>query len=129
MLVLCPSILFTSQVMTTMDTIQDSFFAGHFLTSFFSTRLAKFPPRTLIYVSFDEDSYHDNLHVLTVLIGDMIPPGVVSDHYYDHYSLLKTVELNFHLGDLGQNDVTAQAFELPGNLRPPPTGRPTHVRS
>jgi len=70
--------------------------------------------RTLIVVTFDEDDeLFGRNQVWTVLLGS---PGVLknsgaSDNgSYNHYSLLKTVEDNWSLGDLGRNDKNAKAF-------------------
>lgn len=77
------------------------------------------PKGTLIVVTFDEadynaDSYDTNYdgpnQVYTVLLGDMIPPGTTFDRPYNHYSLIKTIEKNFQLGDLGKNDRDANWF-------------------
>jgi hypothetical protein len=50
---------------------------------------------------------------MTVLLGDAIPAnlqGTSNDTKYNHYSILKTVENNWDLGNLGQNDEKATAF-------------------
>lgn len=75
------------------------------------------PPRTLVIVTYDEADYqaayatdtglksdYDGPNqVYTVLLGDMIKPGV-SDGASNHYSILKTIEKNFDLPSLGKND-------------------------
>jgi acid phosphatase len=56
-----------------------------------------------------------NNKVYSALLGSAIPSQSVdmSDHtYYDHYSILATVEENWGLGNLGRNDVTANPFKL-----------------
>lgn len=77
------------------------------------------PKGTLIVVTFDEadynaDGYDTNYdgpnQVYTVLLGDMITPGTSFDRPYNHYSLIKTIEKNFALGDLGKNDRDANWF-------------------
>ena len=50
-------------------------------------------------------------HIYTVLLGDMISPGKQHEGY-NHYSLLKTVEQNFNLADLGKNDRDANYFQF-----------------
>jgi Phosphoesterase family len=45
--------------------------------------------------------------VYTAFVGNGVKPGSSSDVRYDHYSLLKTVELGLDLGDLGKNDASA----------------------
>lgn len=60
---------------------------------------------TLIVVTFDESANplsqmvrgsHPN-HIYTALLGGMVRPGMISDLPYSHYSLLRTIELNFGL--------------------------------
>lgn len=81
---------------------------------------SRLPPRTLVVVTYDEadfdaaydhtvvgqdgDSCYDGPNqIYTVLLGDMITPGVQSEGS-NHYTLLKTVEKNFGLPSLGKND-------------------------
>ena len=76
------------------------------------------PSGTLVVVTFDESdflkkfsegkkyTYDGPNQIYTVLLGDMIEPGVQSEAY-NHYNLLKTIEVNFGLGDLGKNDAAA----------------------
>jgi len=70
---------------------------------------------TLVVVTFDESSNSIRQAVLrssrpnivyTVLLGDMTKGGTTSDVLYSHYSLLRTVEMNFGLSpSLLANDV------------------------
>ena len=71
------------------------------------------PAGTLVVVTFDEadfdatgyDTNYDGPNqIYTVLLGDMIEPGSSFSTPYNHYSLIKTIEKNFGLGDLGKND-------------------------
>ena len=85
-----------------------------------------FPPNTLVVVTYDEADfeasydtkakakyYYDGPNqIYTVLLGDMIKPGTVSYEGYNHYSLIKTIEQNFSLGDLGKNDKEANWFRF-----------------
>lgn len=82
-------------------------FGGKWLDSFLSTRLSKFPPRTAIIVTWDEDDYTEANQVLTFMIGDMLKAGTTDNTKYDHYSMLATIEDNWALGNLGLNDKTA----------------------
>ncbi|KAI0864058.1 phosphoesterase family-domain-containing protein [Xylaria cubensis] len=70
--------------------------------------------RTLIVLTFDEsESYSGPNNVFTVLLGNAVPSskvGTTDSTRYDHYSLTKTVEDNWALGNLGQNDVSAVSF-------------------
>ncbi len=96
------------------------------LESFFTAmrlpgRDSHLPNNTLVVVTFDEadfeaDSekgkkyYYDGPNqIYTVLLGDMIEPGIEAG-LYNHYSLLKTIEQNFMLGDLGKNDEESNWF-------------------
>jgi len=76
------------------------------------------PEGTLVVVTFDESDFLQSFddgkkytydgpnQVYTVLLGDMIEPGVEYEAY-NHYNMLKTIEQNFGLGDLGKNDAGA----------------------
>jgi Phosphoesterase family len=69
---------------------------------------------TLIVVTFDESDFQlpgtaDN-HIFTALLGPMIAPGSTDAARYSHYSLLRTVEDNFHLGTLNRKDAAAKPF-------------------
>ena len=69
--------------------------------------------RTLIILTFDEGLTIGTNQVYAVLLGGAVPSaqvGTTDNTAYDHYSLLKTVETNWNLGDLGENDVDATAF-------------------
>ena len=87
-------------------------FAGKFLDSFFSQRLAKFPPGTLIFITWDEDDYLTNNQISSIAIGDMIKPGTEDNTQYNHFSLLRTIEDNWLLGDLGRYDATTNSFQF-----------------
>ncbi|MEJ2415624.1 MAG: alkaline phosphatase family protein [Exilibacterium sp.] len=97
----------------------ESFFAG----LNFPGPDSKLPPRTLVVVTYDEadfEAFYDKgkkytydgpNQIYTVLLGDMIAPGQQHEGY-NHYSLLKTIEKNFNLGDLGKNDRDANWFQF-----------------
>ncbi|MBI4923161.1 MAG: hypothetical protein HY834_15570 [Devosia nanyangense] len=82
-------------------------FADKWLASRFGPLLhdARFMKGMLFVVTFDEADHGNG--VFTVLFGDMVQPGSVSDTAYDHYSLLRTIEDGFGLGSLGRNDAAA----------------------
>lgn len=64
-------------------------------------------------LTFDGGSYSRNNQVYAVLLGSAVPTnkrGITIGTAYGHYSVLKTVEVNWGLGNLGQNDVGANAF-------------------
>ena len=82
------------------------------------------PERTLVVVTFDEadfekgytkamsSTYDGPNQIYTVLLGQHLEPCVEADEGYNHYSLLRTVEQNFGLGDLGKNDAEANWFRF-----------------
>lgn len=85
-----------------------------------------FPPNTLVVVTYDEADfeasydpstskkyYYDGPNqIYTVLLGDTIQPGGVAYEGYNHYSLIKTIEHNFGLDNLGKNDKDANWFKF-----------------
>ncbi|KAI0133784.1 phosphoesterase family-domain-containing protein [Xylariales sp. AK1849] len=69
--------------------------------------------RTLVILTFDEcENYLAANRVFTVLLGGAVTgqEGTTDSTRYNHYSLTKTVEDNWGLGDLGENDVDATPF-------------------
>lgn len=70
--------------------------------------------RTLVILTFDEsESYISTNQVYAALLGSAIPQsrvGTSDGTKYNHYSLTKTVEVNWGLSDLGENDVGATPF-------------------
>lgn len=87
-------------------------FAGEWLHSFLGPRYAKFPDNTLFVITWDEDDYSEENRIFTSISGSMIKPGSVDNTLYSHYSLLRTVEDNWQLGNLGRNDATATPFQF-----------------
>jgi hypothetical protein len=88
-------------------------FADRWLERTFAPLLAnpRFTEGLLFVVTFDEASGSDaSNRVVTVLWGDGIAPGEVSDVHYDHYDLLRTVEDLFLTGTLGRADAQARAI-------------------
>lgn len=73
-----------------------------------------FMQNTLVVVTWDEsESYLKPNQVATYLIGpnvDLAAVGKEDGRKYDHYSLLRTVEDNWGLGNLGRGDTKSQAF-------------------
>lgn len=68
---------------------------------------------TLIILTFDEGTTFGTNQIYSVLLGGAVSSakvGTTNNNEYNHYSLLKTVETNWNLGNLGQNDVDATAF-------------------
>lgn len=69
--------------------------------------------KTLIILTFDEGTTTGTNQVYAVLLGGAVSSakvGTKDNTAYNHYSLLKTVETNWDLGNLGENDVDATAF-------------------
>ena len=83
-----------------------------FLKGFLSDDpIAKFPPETLIVITFDEAyPYYDPYEIYTLLIGDMLQAGTTRTEPYNHFSLLRSVEENFGLGTLKRNDAAATPY-------------------
>jgi acid phosphatase len=95
-------------------------FAGRWLTDFLAPKLAdaRFREGTLVVVTYDESGGPGDparQPIYTVAIGAGGVPGTVDATPVDHYSLLRTVEDNWHLGTLGRRD--GEAVPLP--LQPP----------
>ncbi|KAJ3254401.1 hypothetical protein HK103_007195 [Boothiomyces macroporosus] len=73
--------------------------------------------KTLFVVTFDEsanfldiDTVHNQIY--TVLLGAGVPAGTQDNTYYNHYSILKTLETNWGIGSLTSNDAGANPFNL-----------------
>jgi Phosphoesterase family len=93
-------------------------FADRWLATAFGPLLknSAFMKGLLFVVTFDEaDNSDPTNRVFTALIGDSVLSGSVSKTAYNHYSLLRTIEDEFRLGTLGQND--ASAFSIVGVWR------------
>jgi hypothetical protein len=68
----------------------------------------------LFVVTFDEGTGrkpHKPSHIFSVFFGDTVVAGASSAKPYTHYSLLRLVEDAFRLGNLGQNDASAEAID------------------
>ena len=62
--------------------------------------------RSLLVITWDEGSAGDN-HVATIFAGSAAKLGYRSIRPYDHYSLLHTIEADWHLQPLTANDAQA----------------------
>ena len=77
-----------------------------FLDESFPDKLRK---GTLVVVTFDESGGNQDNRIYTVLLGDMVKdadrqdPAALAKHY-NHYSVLRTIEDNFGLAPLTEND-------------------------
>jgi len=96
-------------------------FAGNWTRSFLEPLLnnSYFMNNTLIVVTFDEDeTYTIGNRVLTLLLGGVIPAslkGTSDNTFYNHYSMLSTVEVNWGLPSLGRWDCGANVLEVVAN--------------
>ncbi|MEM7536652.1 MAG: alkaline phosphatase family protein [Chloroflexota bacterium] len=73
--------------------------------------LTKFPPETLLVITFDEAyPYHAGYGIYTLLIGDMLESGTTQTEAHNHYSTLRSIEENFGMGTLHRNDATARPW-------------------
>ena len=64
-------------------------------------------------LTFDEGKTTGTNQVYAALLGSAVPAakvGTTNSTRYNHYSLVKTAEVNWNLGNLGENDVGAAAF-------------------
>lgn len=67
----------------------------------------RFMKGMLVVITFDEDDNHHGNHIYTLLLGDSVKPGSRVSSRQDFYSLLRSIEDNFSLGTLGQQDAAA----------------------
>jgi phospholipase C len=86
--------------------------ADGWLQAFLAPLLAddRFIRRTLVVVTFDENSSGGDNRIYTVLVGSMVVAGVADGTRYDHYSLLRSIEDNFQVGTLGREDSRARSI-------------------
>ena len=67
---------------------------------------------TLVVVTFDESGGNSDNRIYTLFLGDMVKPANQQDpkalaKFYNHYSVLRTIEDNFGLEPLTENDRNA----------------------
>ena len=73
--------------------------------------IAKFPPETLIVITFDEAyPYPFDYGIYTLLIADFLQAGTVNSEPVNHYNLLRSIEDNFGIGTLKRNDAVARPY-------------------
>lgn len=72
--------------------------------------------KTLIILTWDEcENYLIENRVLALLLGSAVPDslvGTTNSTELNHYSLSKTAEDNWNLGNLGTNDVDATPLSV-----------------
>ncbi len=82
--------------------------ADQWLSQTFGDKIAdpNFMKDTLIVITFDESElfFSSSNQIYTVFVGANVTPGATVTSPTSHYSILKTIEDNFALGDLGRND-------------------------
>jgi hypothetical protein len=67
---------------------------------------------TLVVITFDESGGNSDNRIFTLFLGDMVKPANQQDpkalaKFYNHYSVLRTIEDNFGLEPLTANDRSA----------------------
>jgi hypothetical protein len=88
-------------------------FAGAWVKKFFDeTFPEKLRQGTLVVVTFDESGGNSDNRIFTLFLGDMVKPTNQQDpnalgKFYNHYSVLRTIEDNFGLEPLTANDRSA----------------------
>jgi len=88
-------------------------YASSWLKGFLEPLLADpaYMKGTLVAVTFDESRTGLFNHIYTVLLGAMVRPGSRNDRRLDHFSLLRTIEMNFGLGAMAEGDREATPIE------------------
>ncbi|MGB1242161.1 MAG: alkaline phosphatase family protein, partial [Chitinophagales bacterium] len=83
-------------------------FLQHFLGE---DPVSKFPPETLIVLTFDEAyPYQYDYGIYTLLIADFLQAGTVNSEPVNHFNLLASVEDNFGIGNMKRNDAIARPY-------------------
>ena len=59
-------------------------------------------PKGLLILTWDEDDYSADNHVLTVFVGTQVIPGVVNAAHVTHYSLVRTICAILGLASFGE---------------------------
>lgn len=66
---------------------------------------------TLFVITYDEsEGLFTKKNIFTLFLGDMVKAGAESPESSTHYGLLRTIEDNFSLGNLGRNDRSADVL-------------------
>ncbi|OCL13754.1 phosphoesterase-domain-containing protein [Glonium stellatum] len=96
-------------------------FAANWARSFLAPLLNNtyFMNNTLIVLTFDEtETYTVGNKIFTILLGGAIPSSLkntTDNTFYNHYSMLSTVEVNWDLPSLGRWDCGANVLEIVAN--------------
>jgi acid phosphatase len=67
---------------------------------------------TLFVIAFDESGASLKNQIYTAIIGKNVIPGTEDNGNLNHYSLLKLIENEFGLKDLGRNDSAANSINI-----------------
>jgi phospholipase C len=86
----------------------DRWLKQHFDAYFHSPNI---PKDLLIIITFDEGSFFSDNRILTLFLGANVKKGSSTNVKYNHYSTLKTIENEFYLNSLGQNDTSASIID------------------
>jgi len=65
---------------------------------------SKLMERTLIEITFDESKSYLNNHIYTAFLGGPVKKGYIETQSTSHYEVLRTIEENFRLGTLHEDD-------------------------
>lgn len=65
---------------------------------------------TLVIITYDEGSYSLKNQIYTVLIGPSVQTGVANNDRHSHYSLLRLIEDEWGLANLGRGDLAASGI-------------------
>jgi phosphatidylinositol-3-phosphatase len=71
------------------------------------TSAAWIEQRSLLVITWDEDDNAPGNQVATIVIANEVPAGFRSAEAYNHYSLLRTIEVAWGLAPLTSNDANA----------------------
>lgn len=84
-------------------------YAGKWMTSQFGAIFSNPAAMgdTLFIITFDESGYSEGDEIYTVLLGANVLQGAQNNQKLNHYSLLKMIEDEFALGNLGREDAKA----------------------
>jgi hypothetical protein len=87
--------------------------AASWLSKEFGGKLSdpKFLKDLLVVITFDESlDYRGPNQILTIFLGSGVQPGSVISSPTNHYDVLRTIEDNFELGNLGRGDAKAKSI-------------------
>jgi hypothetical protein len=91
----------------------DTAFADRWLKKEFGAKFSdpKFLKDLLVVITFDESlDYRGPNQILTIFLGSGVQPSSVVTKATNHYDVLRTIEDNFELGNLGRGDAKAKAI-------------------